>query len=102
MLVLLVDVRVKPDQRAAFVEACRLNHEGTRREPGNLRWDLLQDEEDPDRFTLYEVYRDAAALEAHQKEPHLLAWRQAVEPMQAAPRTRRRLASLLPGADGAW
>lgn len=101
MFVLLVDVRVKPEQRASFVEACRLNHEGTRREPGNLRWDLLENEEEPGHYTLYEVYRDKAALEAHQQQPHFLAWRKAVEPMMAAPRTRQRLTSLLP-ADADW
>jgi autoinducer 2-degrading protein len=102
MLVLCVDVHVKPEQREAFIQACRANHLGSRQEPGNRRWDFLQDEEDPNRFMLYEAYQDQAALEAHQKQPHFLQWRQAVEPMMAAPRTRRRLSALLPESSSAW
>jgi len=98
MLVLCVDVQVKPEGREAFIAASRANHEGSRKEPGNLRWDLLQDEEDPNLFRLYEVYRDKAALEEHQKQEHFLNWRKAVEPLMAAPRTRRRFDSLLPEA----
>ncbi len=102
MLVLCVDVHVKPECREAFLAACKLNHEGSRQEPGNLRWDLLQDEEDPNRFLLYEVYRDQAALEAHQKQEHFLGWRKAVEPHMASPRTRRRFQTVLPEAASAW
>jgi (4S)-4-hydroxy-5-phosphonooxypentane-2,3-dione isomerase len=99
MLVLLVDIHVKPECREAFVAACTANHRGSRREPGNLRWDFLQNEEEPERYTLYEVYRDPAALQAHQQQPHYLAWRKAVEPMMATPRTRQKLRPLLPDDD---
>jgi quinol monooxygenase YgiN len=43
-----------------FIEACRENHEGALREPGNRRFDVLQDPSDPTRFILYEAYRDEA------------------------------------------
>ena len=46
MLVLCVDIRVKPEQRDAFIKATRANHLGTRGEPGNLRFDVLANEED--------------------------------------------------------
>ena len=96
MLVLLVDVHVKPEHRQAFITASIANHQGSRQEPGNVRWDLLQNEEDPDRFTLYEVYRDKAALEEHQKQPFFLEWRKVVEPMMAVPRTRQKLKNIIP------
>ncbi len=102
MLVLLVDIRVKPEHREAFIQASLANHQGSRKEPGNLRWDFLQNEEDPDRFTLYEVYRDKAALEEHQKQPHYLEWKKAVEPMMAAPRTRQKLKNIVPGDDSGF
>src|SRR5262245_21394755 len=45
--IVCVEVVVKPELVEAFVAASRLNHEGTRRdEPGNVRWDLLQREDD--------------------------------------------------------
>ena len=102
MLVLCVDIRVKPEQRDAFIKATRANHLGTRGEPGNLRFDVLSNEEDANRFMLYEVYRDPAALQAHQKTPHYLAWKAAAEPMMAAPRTKQRLMSLFPEAEKDW
>lgn len=102
MFVLCVDIFVKPEARDAFIEATRANHLGTRQEPGNLRFDVLVDQEDPSHFMLYEVYRDASGLEAHQKQPYFLRWREAVQPMMAVPRQRRRLTSLFPEADGEW
>ena len=44
----------------------------------------------PHHFLLYEVYRDAEALEAHRATPHFQKWAAAVEPWLAAPRTRVR------------
>ena len=102
MFVLWVDIRVKPEQRDAFILATLANHRGTRAEPGNLRFDVLQDLEDPNRFVLYEVYRDKAGLEAHQQQPHFARWREAVEPMMSVPRQRQRFTSLFPEADADW
>ena len=45
-----------------------------RAEPGNLRWDIWRDIAHADRYVLDELYRDAAALEAHRKMPHYLAY----------------------------
>ncbi|MBI5544957.1 MAG: antibiotic biosynthesis monooxygenase [Deltaproteobacteria bacterium] len=102
MLVLCVDIRVKPELRDAFIQATRANHLGTRTEPGNLRFDVLQSEEDPGRFMLYEVYRDQAALDAHQKQPHYFKWKEAVAPLMAEPRTRQKLSTLFPEAEADW
>ncbi|GAB4071853.1 antibiotic biosynthesis monooxygenase [Ancylobacter sonchi] len=45
-----------------------------RAEPGNLRWDVWRDASNEDRFVLDELYRDAAALEAHRSSPHYAAY----------------------------
>jgi len=102
MLVMCIDIRVKPEFREQFIKASRENHLGTRSEPGNLRFDVLQTADDADRFMLYEVYRDQAALEAHQKQPHYFKWKAAVEPMMAVPRTRQKLDSLFPEGEKGW
>ncbi len=86
MQVTFVHVHVKPDQVAAFIEATRLNHESSVREPGNRRFDVLQDPQDPTRFILYEAYVDAASAKAHKETAHYLAWRDAVAGMMAEPR----------------
>lgn len=42
----------------------------SRTEPGNLRWDIWQDQADPNRFVLDELYTDGAAVAAHRASPH--------------------------------
>lgn len=102
MHVTLVYVHVKPEHAEAFAEATRRNHEGSRTEPGNLRFDVLQSEDEPTRFVLVEVYRDAAAAAAHKETPHYLAWRDAVSDWMASPRVGRRFRVLAPADPEAW
>ena len=45
-----------------------------RAEPGNLRWDVWRDESNEARYVLDELYRDAAAVEAHRNTPHFQAY----------------------------
>lgn len=59
---------------------------GSIAEPGNLRFDVLQSKEDPNRFLLYEAYESDEAAAAHKKTAHYLSWRDAVEPWMARPR----------------
>lgn len=86
MHVTLVHVHVKPEAVPAFIEACRLNHEASVREPGNRRFDVLQDPADPNRFLLYEAYASAGDAAAHKQTAHYLAWRDTVADMMAEPR----------------
>lgn len=89
MRVNIVEVRVKAAHVEDFIRATRENHAGSRREPGNLRFDVLQGAEDPCRFVLYEAFVSQEAVEAHRKTPHYLAWRAAVEPWMEVPRAAR-------------
>jgi autoinducer 2-degrading protein len=86
MFVACVHIRVNPDNRAAFIAASLENARCTIREPGNLRFDVIQQLDDADRFMLYEVYRDEAASKAHKQTAHYARWRDAVEPWMAEPR----------------
>ena len=54
MFVTLVHCHVKPEHVEAFADACRANHEGSVREEGNIRFDVLRAADDPTRFILYE------------------------------------------------
>lgn len=100
MIALVVSIDVKPGQIDAFIAATLANARGTRAEPGNLRFDVLRGEDDPNHVTLYEVYQTPEALAAHRETPHFQAWAAAAEPMMAAPRTRVRSQVLFYG-DGA-
>ena len=55
MIVTCVHVHVKPETTDRFIEATIANHRKSVKEPGNLRFDLVRETEDPDRFMIYEV-----------------------------------------------
>jgi autoinducer 2-degrading protein len=101
MYVVVVRVHVKPGRADDFIAASKANHTGTRTEAGNLRFDVLRQEDDPDRFTLYEVYRTKEDFVSHQKTPHYLAWKEAVAGWMAEARVGIKHQSLFP-ADEAW
>jgi (4S)-4-hydroxy-5-phosphonooxypentane-2,3-dione isomerase len=87
MLIVVVQVHVKPECLEAFREATTDNATNSVREPGIARFDVLQQADDPTRFVLVEVYRDDAAPAAHKETAHYARWRDAVAPMMASPRT---------------
>ena len=86
MLATIVLVDVLPDCMDAFAEITAYNHENSRKEPGNIRFDVLHDNKEPNRFILYEVYQDADAAAAHKETEHYKKWRETVAPMMASPR----------------
>jgi quinol monooxygenase YgiN len=101
LLVVHVHVHVKTECLEAFQAATLLNARASVREPGIARFDVVQQADDPTRFVLVEVYRDPAAPAAHKETPHYAAWRDAVAPMMAAPRTSVKYANVFP-ADTGW
>lgn len=100
MYVTLVYIHVKPDRAADFIESMRANHEGSVREPGNLRFDVLHFADDPTRFVTYMAYRDEASAKAHRETAHYLTWRDEVADWMAEPRVLVQYEGLLPAAPG--
>ncbi len=96
MFVVIVNVQIKPECVEAFREACVANSRGSLREPGCSRFDVLQERDEPTRFALYEVYRDAEAVAAHKATPHYAAWAEKAAAMQAAPRASVKYEKLHP------
>jgi len=96
MHVTLVHVHVKEDCLGAFIEATQVNHESSVKEPGNLRFDILQDPEDQRHFILYEAYRSEADALEHKKTAHYLTWRDRVAEMMAEPRKGIPMHALFP------
>ncbi len=102
MLGLLVSVKIKPEQRAKFLEGIEVDAHGSRNdEPGCLRFDVLQDQGDPNHFFFYEIYRDEAALEAHRKAPHYTAWGNIAQEVQSEPTQVTRCTTISP-REGEW
>ena len=102
MYVVCVHVHVKPENRDDFIRASRENASNTIQEPGNLRFDVIQQTDDPNRFMLYEVYRDESAMQAHKETAHYAAWRDAVGDWMAEPRRGVKHQSLFPEDARGW
>lgn len=101
LLVIHVHVHVRPESVEAFREATLDNARQSVKEPGIARFDLIQDNEDPTRFVLVEVYRTPEAPAAHKQTAHYATWRDRVTDMMAEPRTSRRFVNCFP-SDEAW
>ena len=86
MYVVSVTVHVKSDFVPRFIEAALDNARNTRLEPGNIRFDVSQAEDDPTRFLLYEVYHSKDDFAAHQRTAHYLRFKDAVADWMAQPR----------------
>ncbi|MDR0218530.1 MAG: (4S)-4-hydroxy-5-phosphonooxypentane-2,3-dione isomerase [Enterobacteriaceae bacterium] len=96
MHVTLVEINVKTDKIAEFIQAFRDNHLGSVQEPGNLRFDVLQDENIPTRFYIYEAYADEAAVAAHKKTAHYLRCVEKLEALMSEPRKKNTFIGLMP------
>jgi len=97
MHILVVHAQIKPEFVDAFIAATRINAQESAKEAGVARFDFLQQKDDPTRFMLYEVYRDAEAPVAHKASAHYNEWAAKVDEMFVAPRTRAFYSNLEPG-----
>ncbi len=96
MLIVQVNVRVKPECVDAFRVATTENARQSIQESGIARFDFYQQLEDPTRFSLIEVYRDADAPARHKETRHYQTWRDTVAPMMAEPRLSVRFGPVFP------
>ena len=101
MLIVHVFVHVKLESVDDFMAASRSNARQSLQEPGIARFDVLQQADDPTRFVLVEVYRDADAPVRHKETAHYAQWRDTVAEMMAEPRSSVKYANLFPD-DAGW
>jgi quinol monooxygenase YgiN len=101
MLILQVHIHVKPECVEAFRAATIENARNSAQEPGVARFDFLEHADDPNRFSLWEVYKTEEAVAAHKETAHYAAWVEATKDLFAEPRTRTWYKSVFP-ADGNW
>lgn len=102
MIVTLVYIHVKEEFLDDFIRESENNHRESVREPGNLRFDILQEASDPFRFTFYEAYESEKAAADHKLTPHYNRWRVAVEPWMESPRKGVRHNILMPQDPDKW
>lgn len=86
MIATCVYIHVKPGMMDDFIEITAANHEESIKEPGNIRFDLVQQADDRTKFMIYEAYTTEEAAAAHKNTSHYFAWREAVKDMMQEPR----------------
>ncbi len=101
MLIVQVYIHVKPEQLDAFKRVTLENARSSVQEPGCARFDVLQQEDDPTRFELVEVYRSPEAAVAHKETAHYNKWAEVAPPMMQSERTRQRYVNVFPD-DSGW
>jgi quinol monooxygenase YgiN len=100
VLIVHVHVHVKPESVEAFKTASVENAAASVKEPGIARFDVIQQNDDPTRFILVEVYRSVEAAAAHKETAHYARWRDTVAPMMAEPRQAVKFSNCFPGDEG--
>lgn len=98
MQVTIVHVHVKQEHIDDFIEASKLNHVASIKEPGNRRFDVLQSDTNPAKFVLYEAYVNAEEAARHKETEHYLSWRNTVADWMSEPRKGKPFTALFPEA----
>ena len=95
-------MKVKPDSIRSFMDATAANHKESVKEPGNLRFDFIQQADDPSCFMLYEAYESEEAAASHKNTAHYLKWRDVVADYMAEPRHGIRYNIIEPNDRKKW
>lgn len=102
MIVTFVHVWVKDNFIKDFIKVSIENHIESVKEPGNLRFDILQEDGNPSKFVLYEAYESEEAAAAHKNTKHYLKWRETVADWMAKPREGIKHVILCPEEKTKW
>ena len=82
MLAVCVDFEIDPASLAAFLPIMQKNSsDSLANEVGCHQFDIAQDQQNPTKIFLYELYDDAVAFELHKKESHYLEFNEAIRGM---------------------
>ena len=101
MIIVHVFVHVTPDTVDAFASASIENARNSLLEPGVVRFDVIQQDHDPTKFLLIEVYRTPADPALHKETAHYATWRDTVATMMAEPRRSVRYRAVFPPVSNA-
>jgi quinol monooxygenase YgiN len=86
-VVVVAHVDVAPNPQVAVL--LKDLADASRKEPGNVRFDVVQHTMRANHFTVVEVWRDQKALDAHVASPHTRQYRDTLQPMTGSPLDER-------------
>jgi autoinducer 2-degrading protein len=101
MHIVHVDIHVKPEFVEQFIVATIDNASNSVQEPGVVRFDFVQQADDPTRFVLVEIYLTPADGDAHKQTAHYARWRDTVANMMVEARVGTKYVNILP-TDENW
>jgi len=82
--VLIVNIRITPENVESFMQKLGDNAREARQEPGCRQFEVLVDPQDRTKIALFEVYDDERAFEAHQQTPHFRKYLAEAVPLLAS------------------
>ena len=82
--VLVVNIKIKPENVDKWMPMALENAREARKEPGCRQFDVLVDPKDKTKVMLYEIYDDEKAFEAHQAMPHFKKYLAEAVPLLAS------------------
>ena len=88
MYIVLVHSHIQEEHVERFREVALKNAEASRGEKGCVRFDVLQQADNPTRFTFIEMFKSEADAIAHRETSHFKTWLEEAVPLMAEPRTR--------------
>lgn len=102
MYAILGTIKVRPEHLETFIAEVREHARRSLGEPGCLRFDVLQDVDDPHTVCLYEVFRSEADLDVHRSQAYYEAWMAMSRDWRDRPASARRVLRTLHPDDAAW
>jgi (4S)-4-hydroxy-5-phosphonooxypentane-2,3-dione isomerase len=102
MIVTCVYVFVKPEAIDSFITATIANHNESVKEQGNLRFDLIQQADDPGSFMIYEAYESEDEAAYHKTTAHYIMWRDTVAGFMSEPRKGVKYNIIEPNDSSQW
>src|ERR1700688_2627525 len=85
MIYVVATLTIKPETRAEFIAAATACIEATRKEPGNIAYDMHESVTDPAKMVFVEQWESAEALMLHGKTEHLKTFGRAAAKCMTAP-----------------
>jgi quinol monooxygenase YgiN len=82
--VLVVNIRIKPENVDRWMKMALENAREARKEPGCRQFEVLVDPKDKAKVVLFEIYDDDKAFEVHQATPHFKKYLAEAVPLLAS------------------
>ncbi|HAF61589.1 MAG TPA: antibiotic biosynthesis monooxygenase [Anaerolineaceae bacterium] len=99
MLIVIVHVHVEENCVNDFIRATKNNAEHSIQEEGVVKFDFIQQNDDPARFVLLEVYQNEEAASAHKETSHYQEWKGIVAEMMVEPRYSVKFHEIYPPSE---